>query len=76
MSLIMVLSPSSFLDLPSLTHATDADMAAMYLTAARQGHPRPPAEHAELELLLESFQTQVQEALAAADAIQVIMRVF
>ncbi|PVG00729.1 Mg2+ transporter protein cora-like protein [Serendipita vermifera] len=39
----------------------DEDLAAMYLTDKKAGHPRPAADHDELEILLESFSKQVEE---------------
>ncbi|KIM34061.1 hypothetical protein M408DRAFT_325585, partial [Serendipita vermifera MAFF 305830] len=39
----------------------DEDLAAMYLTDKKAGHPRPESEHDELEVLLESFSKQVEE---------------
>lgn len=47
----------------------DEDMALMYLTDAKNGHPR--TEHSnleELELLLESFEKQVEEVVAEIES--------
>jgi hypothetical protein len=50
----------------------DEDMAAMYLTDAKNRRPRPIEQHAELELLLENFRLQTAEAVLAARAMQVL----
>lgn len=47
----------------------DEDMALMYLTAAKEGHPRDAKSNMEeLELLLESFEKQVEEVVAEIDS--------
>ncbi|KAI3614612.1 hypothetical protein CBS9595_003883 [Malassezia furfur] len=47
----------------------DEDMALMYLTAAKEGHPRDDKSNMEeLELLLESFEKQVEEVVAEIDS--------
>ncbi|WFD45299.1 Inner membrane magnesium transporter MRS2 [Malassezia psittaci] len=46
----------------------DEDMALMYLTAAKDGHPMTEqSKMEELELLLESFEKQVEEVVAEVD---------
>ncbi|WFC97049.1 Inner membrane magnesium transporter MRS2 [Malassezia brasiliensis] len=46
----------------------DEDMALMFLTAAKEGHPRNAKSNMEeLELLLESFEKQVEEVVAEID---------
>ncbi|KAL9933336.1 hypothetical protein V8E36_008054 [Tilletia maclaganii] len=49
---------------------SDADMALMYLTDAQAGHPRDPNTSSveELELLLESFEKQVEEVVSEAES--------
>ncbi|KZT61649.1 Mg2+ transporter protein [Calocera cornea HHB12733] len=39
----------------------DEDLAAMYLTDKKLGRPRAPADHEDLEILLETFAKQVEE---------------
>ncbi|KAF9112633.1 magnesium ion transporter [Mortierella sp. AM989] len=39
----------------------DEDLAAMYLTEKKEGHPRPIDQHDEIEILLESYMKQVEE---------------
>ncbi|SAL97487.1 hypothetical protein [Absidia glauca] len=39
----------------------DDDLAAMYLTAKKSGHPRKPSDHEEVELLLEAYLKQTEE---------------
>ncbi|WFD03646.1 Inner membrane magnesium transporter MRS2 [Malassezia obtusa] len=47
----------------------DEDMALMYLTAAKEGHPRnAKSSMEELELLLESFEKQVEEVVAEIES--------
>ncbi|WFD01296.1 Inner membrane magnesium transporter MRS2 [Malassezia yamatoensis] len=46
----------------------DEDMALMYLTAAKDGHPMTEqSKMEELELLLESFEKQIEEVVAEVD---------
>ena len=48
----------------------DQDMALMYLTAAREGHPKTEKSSLEdIELLLESFEKQVEEVISEMDQI-------
>ena len=49
----------------------DEDLAAMYLTDKKNGTPRSPEDHDELEVLLESFAKQVEEIVNEAENIQV-----
>ncbi|KAI8332682.1 hypothetical protein BC941DRAFT_402389 [Chlamydoabsidia padenii] len=39
----------------------DDDLAAMYLTAKKSGHPRDASDHEEVELLLEAYLKQTEE---------------
>ncbi|GJJ68964.1 magnesium transporter [Entomortierella parvispora] len=39
----------------------DEDLAAMYLTEKKRGHPRPTDSHDEMEILLEAYVKQVEE---------------
>ena len=48
----------------SPTCRTDDDLAAMYLTAKQLGAPRDSHDHEELELLMESFDKQVEEIVS------------
>ncbi|KAG0239544.1 Mg2+ transporter protein cora-like protein [Mortierella sp. GBAus27b] len=41
--------------------STDEDLAAMYLTEQKEGHPRRTDEHNEVEILLEAYMKQVEE---------------
>ena len=43
----------------------------MYLTDKRNGHPRNPRDHEELEILLESFSKQVEEIVNETETISV-----
>ena len=54
-----------------LTTPSDEDLAAMYLTDKRNGHPRNPRDHEELEILLESFSKQVEEIVNETETISV-----
>lgn len=47
--------------------SNDDDLAAAYLSATLAGSPRDAQDHEELELLLESFSTQVEEIHSEAD---------
>ena len=49
----------------------DDDLAAMYLSDKKNGVPRNPDDHEELEVLLESFAKQVEEIVNEAENIQV-----
>jgi magnesium transporter len=49
----------------------DDDLAAMYLTAKGEGKPRDASEHEEIELLLESFDKQVEEIVSEIDNLAV-----
>lgn len=49
----------------------DEDLAAMYLSDKKNGHPRENDDHEELEVLLESFSKQVEEIVNEAENIQV-----
>ncbi|KAG0364621.1 magnesium ion transporter [Gamsiella multidivaricata] len=40
---------------------TDEDLAAMYLTEKKEGHPRVTDSHDEVEILLEAYMKQVEE---------------
>lgn len=51
--------------------AQDDDLAAMYLTDKKSGKERVPADHEELEVLLESFAKQVEEIVNEAETISV-----
>lgn len=44
----------------------DDDLAAMYLTEKLEGRVRKSSEHEEIELLLESFDKQVEEIVSGA----------
>ncbi|RXK35149.1 magnesium transporter [Tremella mesenterica] len=46
---------------------SDEDLSAMYLTSRAQGKPRALHDHEQLELLLESFQKQVEEIVSEVD---------
>ncbi|KZT00669.1 Mg2+ transporter protein cora-like protein [Laetiporus sulphureus 93-53] len=48
----------------------DEDLAAMYLSDKKNGTPRAPSDHEELEVLLESFAKQVEEIVNEAESIQ------
>lgn len=48
----------------------DEDLAAMYLSDKKNGTPRRPDDHEELEVLLESFAKQVEEIANEAINIQ------
>ncbi|KAF9351313.1 magnesium ion transporter [Mortierella sp. NVP85] len=41
--------------------STDEDLAAMYLTEKKEGHPRLTDSHDEVEILLEAYMKQVEE---------------
>ncbi|KAF9938030.1 magnesium ion transporter [Modicella reniformis] len=41
--------------------STDEDLAGMYLTEKRKGHPRLTDSHDEVEILLEAYMKQVEE---------------
>ncbi|KAF2839924.1 cora-domain-containing protein, partial [Patellaria atrata CBS 101060] len=47
----------------------DDDLAAMYLTAKHTGHARPETDHAEVELLLESYHKVCDEIVQAAEGL-------
>ena len=49
----------------------DEDLAAMYLTDKRNGHPKLLNDHEELEVLLESFAKQVEEIVNEAENMHV-----
>ncbi|KDQ59994.1 hypothetical protein JAAARDRAFT_32363 [Jaapia argillacea MUCL 33604] len=48
----------------------DEDLAAMYLTDKKLNGPRAMNDHAELEVLLESFSKQVEEIVNEAESIE------
>ena len=50
---------------------SDDDLAAMYLSDKKNGQPRSPNDHEELEVLLESFSKQVEEIVNEAETISV-----
>jgi hypothetical protein len=43
----------------------------MYLTDKKAGLPRPPSDHEELEVLLESFSKQVEEIVNESETTMV-----
>lgn len=43
----------------------------MYLTDKKAGVPRPPSDHEELEVLLESFSKQVEEIVNESETTMV-----
>lgn len=49
----------------------DEDLQAMYLSDKKQGITRDMTDHEELEVLLESFEKQVEEIVNEADIIEV-----
>lgn len=49
----------------------DDDLAAMYLSDKKNGHPRSSSDHEELEVLLESFSKQVEEIVNETENISV-----
>ncbi|WVQ78552.1 hypothetical protein IAT38_000638 [Cryptococcus sp. DSM 104549] len=46
---------------------SDEDLSAMYLTSRAEGRPRALHDHEQLELLLESFEKQVEEIVSEVD---------
>ena len=54
-----------------LLGSLDEDLVAMYLTDKKNGRPRCPTDHEELEILLESFSKQVEEFVNEAETISV-----
>lgn len=59
------------MNITGLMISTDEDLAAMYLTDKKNGVPRNPKDHEELEVLLESFSKQVEEIVSETENISV-----